>query len=69
MDSSDRAPNDQPTLKGVPNEADASLEEGIPIEGPLNIDEIGEKALSGVIAASMLPPRPVDTESSRKKDA
>ena len=44
MDSPDRAPNDQPTSKGVPNEAGASMEEGIPVEGPLNVDEIGEKA-------------------------
>ena len=32
-----------------------------------NVDEIREKAPLGVAAASMLPPRPVDTEPSRKR--
>ena len=67
MDSPDRAPNDQPVLEGAPNEADASLEEGIPAGGPLNIDEIGENAPSGVAAALMLWNRPADTEPSRKR--
>ena len=67
MDSLDRAPNDQPALEGDPNEVGASLEEGIPVEGPPYVDEIGEKALSGVAVASMLPPRPVDTVPRRKR--
>ena len=35
--------------------------------GPSNVDKIGEGALSGVAAASMLQPRPVDTGSGRKR--
>ena len=56
MDFPDRAPNDQLTLEGAPNEVSASLEEGIPIGGPLNVDEIGEKAPSWVVTAPMLLP-------------
>ena len=67
MDSLDRAPNDQPVLEGVPNEVGASLEEGIPIGGPPNVNEIREKDTSGVTAALMLPHRPADTEPSKKR--
>ena len=66
MDAPDRAPSDQPTLEGVPNEADASIEEGIPSRGLSNVDKIEEKAPSRVVAASMLLPRLVDTKSSKK---
>ena len=67
MDSPDRASNDQPVLEGVPSEANAPLEEGIPPGGPSNVDEIREGAPSGVGATSVLPPRPTNTESSRKR--
>ena len=50
-----------------PNEVSAPLEEGIPVGGPLNVDEIGEKALSRVAVAMMLSPRPADIEPRRKK--
>ena len=67
MDSLDRAPNDQSALEGVPNEAGASLEEGIPVRGPLNVNKIVEKAPSGVTATSMLPPKLADIEPSKKR--
>ena len=67
VDSLDRAPNDQSALEGVPNEAGASLEEGILVGGPPNVEEIGEKPPLGVFFAPMLPPRPVDTEPSKKR--
>ena len=63
-------------MEGAPNEAGASLEEGILAGGPggggggggepLNVDKIGEKAPSGVVVAPMLPPRPTNTEPSRE---
>ena len=67
VDSPDHAPNDQSALEGVPNEAGASLEEGNPTRGPPNVNEIGEKAPSGVTATPMLPPRHADTKPSRKR--
>ena len=67
MDSPNRAPIDQPVLEGAPSEAGAPLEEGIPIGGPSNVDDIGDVAPSRVAATPMLLPRPTDTESSRKR--
>ena len=67
MDSPDRASNNQPVLEGVASETDAPLEEGIPAGGPFNVEKIGEGAPLGVAAAPILPPRPADTESSRKR--
>ena len=67
VDAPDRASNDHPILEGAPNEAGAPLEEGIPVEGPPDVDKIGEVAPLGVAAASMLLPRPTDTESRRKR--
>ena len=67
MDSPNRAPNDQPALEGASNEADASLEEGILDGRPPNVDEIGEKAPSGVVVPSMLPLRSADIEPCRKR--
>ena len=43
------------------------MEEGILVEGHLNVYEIGEEASSGVVFALMLHPRPVDTQPSRKR--
>ena len=54
-------------MEGALNEASASLEEGILVGGPPNVDEIREKAPSGVPTALMLPPRLVDTEPIRKR--
>ena len=67
MDSLNRAPIDQPVLEGAPSEASAPQEEGIPVGGPSNVDDIGEVAPSRVVAAPMLLPRPTNTESSRKR--
>ena len=67
MDSSDRTSNDQLVLEGTPNEASTPLKEGIPIGGASNVHEIGEETPSEVAAALMLPPRPTDTEPSRKR--
>ena len=67
MDSPDQAPNDQLALEGAPNEVGASLEEGIPAGGPLNVDKIGENGPSRVATAPMLPPKPADTKPSRKR--
>ena len=67
VDSIDQASNDQPVLEGTLNEPGAPLEEGIPTRGPLNVDEIGEEAPSGVAIAPMLPPRLADTEPRRKR--
>ena len=67
MDSPDRAPSDHPALEGVPNEANASLEQGILVRGTRYVNEIGENSPSGVIAAPMIPPRSTDTEPSRKR--
>ena len=67
MDSPDRVSNDQSVLEGAPNKASSSLEKGIPARGPSNVDEIGDKAPSGVAVTPMLPPRPVNTEPSRKR--
>ena len=67
VDSLDRESNDQPISEGAPNEASTSLEEGIPIEGPSNVDEIGEEAPSGVATESMFPPKSIDTKPSRKR--
>ena len=67
MDSLDRASNDQSVLEGASSEADAPLEKGISAWGPSNVDEIGEGAPSRVAATPMLLPRPVDTESTRRK--
>ena len=53
--------------KGTPNEASAPLDKGIPIEGPSNVAEIGEEVPLRVVAAPVLPLRPVDTEPSRKR--
>ena len=38
VDSLDRALNDQPALEGALNKVGASLEEGIPVRGPPNVD-------------------------------
>ena len=54
-------------MEGAPSEAGAPLEKGIPVGRPSNVDEIGEGAPSGVAATLVLPPRPADTESSRKR--
>ena len=67
MDSPDRAPSDQPTLEGAPNEAGATLEEGVPVVRPLDIDEIENEAPSGVANAPLLPPRPTSVGSRRKR--
>ena len=66
MDSPDQASNDQPVLEGALCEVGGPLEEGIPVGGPSNVDEIGEVAPSRIAAAPMLPSSPSDTESSRK---
>ena len=52
VDSPDRATNDQPILKGTPNEDSVPQEEGIPVGGP-SIDEIGEGSPLGVVAAPL----------------
>ena len=62
----DRASSDQPALEGSPNEAGATLEEGVPIAGPLDVDEIGDVAPPGVADAPVLPPRSVGARSSKK---
>ena len=67
MDSPDPTFDYQPVLEGASSEAGAPLEEGIPTGGPSNVDGIGEGALLGVATAMTLPPKPADTESSRKK--
>ena len=67
MDSPDQASNDQSVLEGPPNEAGAPLEEGVLTGGPSHVDEIGEEGPSGVVAASMLRPKPTDTEPSKKR--
>ena len=54
MNSPDRAPSDQPTLEGALNEAGATLEEGVLITRPSNVDEIVEEASPGVVDAPML---------------
>ena len=51
VDSLDRASNDQPVLEGAPNEADASLKEGVPTGGPSDVEKIGEEAPSRVADA------------------
>ena len=67
VDSLDRATNDQPVLEGAPSGVNAPLEEGIPVGGPSNVDEIGEGSPLGVVAALLLPPRLADTISSRRR--
>ena len=67
MDSPNLAFNDQLVLEGAPSEVGAPLDEGILVRRPSNVDEIGERAPSGVAAAPILPPRPADTESSKKR--
>ena len=67
MDSPDQASKDQSVLEGAPSEAGAPMDEGIPIRGPSNIDEIGEGSPSRVAAALIPPPRPTDTISSRRR--
>ena len=42
------------------------MEEGIPVRGSSNVDEIGDKAPLEVAAAPILPPSHTDTEPSRK---
>ena len=54
-------------MEGTPTEVSAPQEEGIPVGGPSNVDEIGEEAPLGVVATPMLPPKLVDTEPSRKR--
>ena len=49
-----RAPSDQPALEGAPNEADATLEEGVLITGPLYVNEIEDVAPPGVADALVL---------------
>ena len=67
MDSPNQASNDQSVLEGAHNEVGAPMEEGFPIRGPSNVNEIIEEAISGVAATPMLPPRPVNIELSRKR--
>ena len=67
MDSPDPTFNDQPVLEGAPSEVGAPLEEGIPTRGPSNVEGIGEGAPSRVATDLILPPKPADTESSRKR--
>ena len=68
MDSLDRASNDKPFLVGAPNEADAPLEEGIPVRGASsNVDEIGKGSPLRVTAALILPPKPMDIAFSRRR--
>ena len=66
VNSPDRDTNDQPILEGAPNGVSAPLEEGIPARGP-NVDEINERSPSGTVSASIPPPRPADTLSSRRR--
>ena len=42
------------------------MEEGFPVRGPSNVDEIREKAPLEVAAAPILQPNPADIEPSRK---
>ena len=65
-DSPNQASNDQSILEGAPSEVGAPLEEGIPIWGPSNVNEIGEECPSGVAAASILPPKCSDIVFSRR---
>ena len=67
MDSTDQASNDQSVLEGIPSEADAPLEEGIPSWGPSNVDEIEEGSPSRVVAAPIPLLRPANTVSSRRR--
>ena len=67
MDSPDQATIDQPVLEGAPSGVGAPLEEGILAGGPSNVDEIGEGSSSGVVAAPLPPPMPVDTVTSRRR--
>ena len=67
VDSPDRTPNDQQALEGAPNEAGATLEEGVPVMGPFVVEEIRDEAPPGVADAPMLPPRFVGARSSRKR--
>ena len=67
MDSTDQASNDQSVLEGMPSEADALLEQGIPARGPSNVDEIGEGSPLRVVAAPIPPLSPANTVSSRRR--
>ena len=67
VDSPDLSFNDHSVLEGTHSEAGTPMEEGILTGGPSNVDEIGEGAPSGVAAAPVLPPRPADIESGRKR--
>ena len=67
VNSPDRASNDQSVLESAPNEASASLKEGIPARGPLNVNEIGEEAPLGVVVAPMLQPRLADIKPNGKR--
>ena len=67
MESLDRASNDQSTLEGYPNEADAYLEQGVPVVSSLNIEEVGERELSRVVTTLVLPLKPADTDQGKRR--
>ena len=66
MESPDQASKDQPALKDCPNEVGASLKKGVPVVSSLNIEEVRERAPSGVVTAPVLPPKPASTELNKK---
>ena len=67
MESPDQAPSDQSTLEGSPNEAGATLEEGVLITGPSDVYEIRDEALPGLADAPVCPPKSTGVGSSRKR--
>ena len=67
VDSLDQSSIDQSVLEGTPNEVGAPLEEGISVGGPSHVDEIGDKASSGVTASLVRPLGPTSTEPRKKR--
>ena len=52
-------------MEDTPNEAAATLEKGVPVTGPSDVDEIGEEVPTGVVDATVLSPRSMGAWSSR----
>ena len=65
--SSDLASNDQPALGVCLNEANIPLEGEVPEVSPLNVEEVGIGAPSGVVIALASPPKPTGAGLSKKR--
>ena len=66
MESPNIDSDDQPALGDCPIEANTPLEEGVSTVSPLDVEEVGMDAPSGVVIASAPPPKSTGVGLSKK---